>query len=576
MNFIKDFIRKRTRLLSTVAFFSSVINILMLSPSIYMLQVYDRALPSGNTTTLLMLTLLIIFMFAMMALMDYVRSMVIIRLGNQFDNAISPILYTAASESNLNSHSPNAGQAISDLTTLRQFVTGPALFAVFDSIWFPLYTGVIFLFNPWLGFFSLTGAFVLFALAIANEKMTRQLLNEASSLALLSNHQANSTLQHAEVIRALGMIENVKARWSRTHQQFLQRQSAASERAALMFATTKSVRMALQSLMLGLGCWLAIRGDISPGMMIAGSILLGRSLAPVEQLISVARGYRAACMAWERVNHLLTYYPAAEDGISLPAPQGQLTVENLAVSPPGKPQQQILQKISLRVSPGDVLGIMGASASGKSSLARVLCGIWPAGEGEVRLDGAEIFHWQKQSSRPVIGYLPQDTALFTGTIAENIARFGKVDVKQLIAAAEMAGVHDMILHMPEGYNTLIGEHGSTLSGGQKQRIGLARALYGDPALLVLDEPNASLDDSGEKALQQTIRQLRRQKKSVVIISHRPGILPLTTHLLLLDGGKTRCYGPTAQVLQQISRLSSAVKSPIPAVQTCTGGAARAE
>lgn len=548
----------------------------MLSPSIYMLQVYDRALPSGNTTTLLMLTLLIIFMFAMMALMDYVRSMVIIRLGNQFDNAISPILYTAASESNLNSHSPNAGLAISDLTTLRQFVTGPALFAVFDSIWFPLYTGVIFLFNPWLGFFSLTGAFVLFALAIANEKMTRQLLNEASSLALLSNHQANSTLQHAEVIRALGMIENVKARWSRTHQQFLQRQSTASERAALMFATTKSVRMALQSLMLGLGCWLAIRGDISPGMMIAGSILLGRSLAPVEQLISVARGYRAACMAWERVNHLLTYYPAAEDGISLPAPQGLLTVENLAVSPPGKPQQQILQKISLRVSPGDVLGIMGASASGKSSLARVLCGIWPAGEGEVRLDGAEIFHWQKQSSGPVIGYLPQDTALFTGTIAENIARFGKVDVKQLIAAAEMAGVHDMILHMPEGYNTLIGEHGSTLSGGQKQRIGLARALYGDPALLVLDEPNASLDDSGEKALQQTIRQLRRQKKSVVIISHRPGILPLTTHLLLLDGGKTRCYGPTAQVLQQISRLSSAVKSPIPAVQTCTEGAARAE
>jgi len=541
-----------------------------------MLQVYDRALPSGNTTTLLMLTLLVVFMFAMMALLEYVRSMVVIMLGNQFDNTLSPLLYSAACESNLNTGSPNAGQPIGDLTTLRQFVTGQALFAIFDSIWFPVYTGVIFLFSPWLGFFALTAAFLLLALAVANEKMTRQLLNEAGSLSLFSNHQANSTLQHAEVIRALGMIENVKTRWSRTHRQFLQRQSAASERAALMSATTKSCRMMLQSLMLGLGCWLAIRGDISPGMMIAGSILLGRALAPVEQLIGVSRSYRAARLAWERINRLLTDYPAMKEGISLPHARGLLTVENLVVFPPGKSQQPILNNISLRVNPGEVLGIVGASASGKSTLAKVLCGIWQAGEGDVRLDGAEIYRWQQHPCGPGIGYLPQDTALFTGTIAENIARFAEVDVPTLISAAEMAGVHDMILRMPDGYNTLIGEQGVTLSGGQKQRIGLARALYGDPPLLVLDEPNASLDDAGDQALQQAIGKLRKQKKSVVIISHRPRILPLTTHLLLLEGGTTKLYGPTAQILQQLSHQAGAKKKPAPTMQISTGGVAHVE
>ena len=558
---VKNFTHTRTRIFVTIAVFSSVINFLMLSPSIYMLQVYDRALSSGNTTTLFMLTLLVLFMFAVMALMDYARGIVIIRLGNQFDNALSPALYTAACESNLVKRSPNAGQAISDLTTLRQFVTGPALFAVFDSIWFPIYIGVIFLFNTWLGVFSLLAALLLLSLAIINEKMTRQLLNEAGSHALFSNHQMNSTLQHAETLLALGMIGNVKARWARAHRQFLFCQSVASERVALMSAITKTVRMALQSLMLGLGCWLAILGDISPGMMIAGSILLGRALAPVEQLIGVARGYRATRLAWERVVRLISDHPPAQESIRLPAPQGLLSVDNLTVCSPGKPQQPILQNINLRVNPGEVLGIVGASASGKSCLARVLCGVWPAGEGEVRLDGAEIYHWQKQPSGPGIGYLPQDVALFAGTIAENIAHFGEIDSSQLIATAKLTGIHDIILRMSEGYNTLIGEQGVALSGGQKQRIGLARALYGNPALVILDEPNASLDELGEQALQQVIRQLRQQKKSVVIISHRPGILPLTSHLLYLENGKTKLYGPTSQLLQQAARPTNLTKTP---------------
>jgi ATP-binding cassette subfamily C exporter for protease/lipase len=532
----------------------------MLAPSIYMLQVYDRALSSGNTATLFMLTLLVLFMFTIMACLDYARGIVIIRLGNQFDNALSPVLYTAACESNLVKRSPNAGQAINDLTVIRQFVTGPALFAVFDSIWFPVYIGVIFLFNTWLGLFSLSGAFVLLALAFINEKATRQLLNEAGGYALMSNHQANSTLQCAETLQALGMTENVKARWWRAHQQFLYCQSAASERAVVMSAITKTVRMALQSLMLGLGCWLAILGDISPGMMIAGSILLGRALAPVEQLISVAKGYRSARLAWERMAHLTGEFPPAQESIRLPEAQGLLTVENVTVFPPGNPQQPILHNINLRVEPGEVLGIVGASASGKSCLARVLCGVWPAGEGDVRLDGADIYQWQKQKSGPGIGYLPQDVALFTGTIAENIAHFGQIDSTQLIATAKMAGIHEMILRMPEGYNTLTGEQGTALSGGQKQRIGLARALYGNPALVILDEPNANLDESGEQALQQVIRQLKQQKKSVVIISHRPGILPLTSHLLVLEGGKSKLYGPTAQLLQQSTRPVNQTKS----------------
>lgn len=525
----------------------------MLAPSIYMLQVYDRALPSGNTTTLLMLTLLVLAMFTTMALLDFTRSMVIIRIGNQFDNALSPTLYDTASKNNLKNNGPGASQSIHDLTTLRQFITGPALFAVFDALWFPVYMTVIFLFNTWLGFFSLTGVFFLLSLAFINEKLTRRLLNEAGSLALFSSHQANRSLPQAEVVQALGMLANLRMRWARSHQQFLQKQSAASERAAIMTAVTKSGRMALQSLMLGLGCWLAIRGEISPGMMIAGSILLGRALAPVEQLIGAARSYRSARQSWERVNQFLVIHSSPPDGLSLPPARGLLTVENLTVAPPGKPDQLVLHNISFSINPGDVLGMVGASASGKSCLARALCGIWPALKGSVRLDGAEIYGWQNHSSGPGIGYLPQDTVLFTGTIAENIARFGDIDTKQVVAAAEMAGIHDMILRLPDGYNTLINEQGAALSGGQKQRVGLARALYGDPPLLVLDEPNASLDDAGEQALQHAVKQLRLRKKSVVIISHRPGILPLTTHLLMLEGGNARIFGPTQHVLQQLTR-----------------------
>lgn len=557
---IRNFTRSRSRIFVTIAIFSSFINGLMLAPSIYMLQVYDRALSSANTTTLFMLTILVLFMFTVMALLDYARGIVIIRLGNQFDNSLSQALYTAACESNLDKHSPNAGQGISDMTTLRQFVTGPALFAVFDLVWFPVYISVIFLFNIWLGVFSLLAALLLLCLAIINEKMTRQLLNDAGRHALFSSHQANSTLQQAETILALGMIDKVRARWSRAHQQFLACQGAASERAALISAITKTVRMALQSLMLGLGCWLAILGEVSPGMMIAGSILLGRALAPLEQLIGVARGYRGARQAWERITKLLSDYSPVQESVLLPAPQGVLTVENLTVCPPGK-QMPVLQNINLRVNPGDVLGIVGASASGKSCLARVLCGVWPAGEGEVRLDGAEIYQWQKQSLGPGIGYLPQDVALFTGTIAENIAQFGEIDSTQLIATAKLTGVHDMILHMPDGYNTLIGEQGAALSGGQKQRIGLARALYGNPALVILDEPNASLDEMGEFALQQVIRKLSEKKKSTVIISHRPGIWPLTSHLLYLENGSTKLYGPTAKILQQATTKSSTAKTP---------------
>ena len=299
--------------------------------------------------------------------------------------------------------------------------------------------------------------------------------------------------------------------------------------------------------------------------MIAGSILLGRVLSPVEQLISMAKGYRSASLAWERVVRLTGDFHPAQESIRLPAAQGVLTVENVTVFPPGTPRQPILQNITLRVNPGEVLGIVGASASGKSCLARVLCGVWPAGEGDVRLDGADIYQWQKQTPGPGIGYLPQDVTLFTGTLAENIAQFGEIDPTQLIATAKMAGIHDMILRMPDGYNTMTGEQGMALSGGQKQRIGLARALYGNPALVILDEPNAHLDESGEQALQQVIRQLRQQKKSVVIISHRPGILPLTSHLLVLEGGKTKLYGPTAQLLQQSARPVNKTHS-VPAEQ----------
>ncbi|CAI1055975.1 type I secretion system permease/ATPase [Serratia entomophila] len=567
-NEISDVIRTRSKVFWTVGIFTAFINLLMLVPSVYMLQVYDRVLPSRNEITLLMLTLIMLAMYAMMSLLEYVRSMVVIRIGSQLDMRLNTRVYTAAYEANLKNGTSDAGQMLGDLTTVRQFLTGNALFAFFDAPWFPIYLLVIFLFNPWLGLFALVGSLILIALAVANEMVSKKPLGEASRLSIMSGGLASANLRNAEVIEALGMLPNLKRRWFSLHSRFLNSQRVASERAATVTSITKFVRLSLQSLVLGLGGWLAIDGHITPGMMIAGSILMGRTLAPIEQVINVWKSWSAAKLSYNRLVNLLEQHPERGTGMSLPPPAGALSVEGITATPPGSKGEAVLHNVSFALQPGDVLGIIGPSASGKSTLARLLVGIWPVSEGIVRLDTADIYQWNKDELGPHIGYLPQDIELFAGTIAENISRFNDIDSEKVIEAAKLAGVHELILRFPHGYDSLIGNGGAGLSGGQKQRIGLARALYGDPALVVLDEPNSNLDDAGEKALNQAIHFLQQRNKTVILITHRTNLLSMTNKLLLLTNGVVNAFGPTQQVLtalanaQKQQQAAAAVSAPV--------------
>jgi ATP-binding cassette subfamily C exporter for protease/lipase len=538
----------------TVAMFSAIINLMMLVPSIYMLQVYDRVLPSRNEVTLLMLTLIMLGAYLVMSALEFVRSFVLIRVGARLDMQLNKRVYTAAFEQNLKRGGGNAGQALQDLTNIRQFLTGNGLFAFFDAPWFPVYLIVIFLFDTTLGVFALLGSCVLVALAYINEVVSRKPLAEANTMAVASSTLATNNLRNAEVIEAMGMLPNLMQRWFVLQSRFLQLQAEASEKAGIVQAVTKFVRLSLQSLVLGLGALLVIEGKMTAGMMIAASILMGRALSPVELVIGVWKQWSGTRSAYKRLTELLNANPARQAGMSLPKPQGVVSVEGVTAAPPGSPVA-VIKGLSMAIQPGDALGLIGASGSGKSTLARLLVGVWPAAVGKVRLDGADVYHWAKDELGPHIGYLPQDIELFGGSVSENIARFGEVDAEQVIIAAQRAGVHDMILHFPQGYDTRLGESGAGLSGGQKQRIGLARALYGDPALVVLDEPNSNLDDVGEQALVNAIADMRRRGKTVVLVTHRMSIIGITNKLLLLRDGVAQMFGPTDQVLAAIAQAN---------------------
>ena len=531
-----------------IGLFSAVINLLMLAPALYMLQVYDRVLASGNQMTLLMLTLMILGLFGLMGALEWVRSQVVIRLGTQMDMRLNQRVYDAAFEAQLKGGTQAAGQALNDLTTLRQFATGQALFAFFDAPWFPVYLLVIFLFHPWLGFLALGGAVILIALAWVNHYVSQAPMAQASLLSISASQQATANLRNAETIEAMGMLATLRGRWFSQHQGFLAQQNLASEKTAVVTAWSKGVRLALQSLVLGLGALLAVQGDITPGMMIAGSILMGRVLSPIDQLIGVWKHWSSARMAYGRLSQMLADNPARPARMSLPVPKGQLTVEHVSACAPGS-RRPALANLGFNLPAGDVLGVIGPSGCGKSTLARVLVGAWAPLAGKVRLDGADLTQWDKQQLGPHIGYLPQDIQLFAGSIAQNIARFAEVEADKVLAAAQLAGVHELILQLPQGYDTQLGEGGAGLSGGQKQRVALARALYGLPALIVLDEPNANLDEAGEQALLQAIAQLKQQRRSVILITHKANVLTLTDQLLILKDGQLQAFGPTARVLE---------------------------
>ena len=540
----------------TAGLFSMFINLLGLVPSIYMLQVYDRVLQSRNVTTLVMLTVIMLGFYVMLGMLELARSKLLIRIGAQLDMKLNNRVFIASFESNLKRAGGNAGQALGDLTNVRQFLTGNGLFAFFDAPWAPIYLIVIFIFNPWLGVFSLCASLILFSLAWATELATRKPLAEATQVAASANSYATNNLRNAEVIEAMGMLDNLRHRWMKKQMRFLALQNEASDKAATISATTKSVRIAVQSLALGGGALLVIDGLMTPGGMIAASILLGKALGPVELAIGVWKQLLGARTSYHRLEELLQEHPERPSGMELPAPVGSLQLEGVMAAAPGS-QVMILKQVGFNVAPGEIVGVIGPSASGKSTLARLLVGVWPTLGGKVRLDGADIYTWDKNLLGPSVGYLPQDIELFEGTIAENIARFGEVDASKVVDAAKMAGVHEMILRFPKGYDTQIGDSGSALSGGQRQRIAFARAIYGNPSFVVLDEPNSNLDDVGEAALIRAILELKQRGTTVILITHRTSIISVVDKLLLLVDGMLQLYGPRDQVMLAIQQRGQA-------------------
>lgn len=565
---LADTLYRLRRTFYSLAAFSGVINILMLAPAVYMLQVYDRALVSRNVTTLTMLTVLIIGLFLLMSLLETMRSRVLIRVGNRLDMDLNRRIFTAAFERNLSRAGGNPGQALQDLSQVRQFLTGNGLFAFFDAPWTPIYLLVAYLIHPLLGLVTMIGSMILVALAYLTEKVTQKPLAEANQASLASATYANNNLRNAEVIEAMGMLPAIGKRWYQSHLRILEMQTVASDRAAMISGTSRFVRITLQSLILGAGALLAIEGKITPGMMIACSILTGRALAPVEQVIASWKQLLGCRVSWARLNDMLRDFPRRPPSMSLERPLGMLAVENVYAGAPGT-NATILRGVSFNLAPGESLGLIGPSASGKSTLARLLVGVWPSQGGKVRLDGADVFTWNKAELGPWLGYLPQDVELFEGTIAENIARFGEVNSEAVIRAAKTCGVHEMILHFPQGYDTRLGVDGNPLSGGQKQRIALARALYGDPALIVLDEPNANLDDIGEKALVDALSELKQRGATVILISHRPNVLGTVDKVLMLREGAVQMFGSREEIfgaLRKASVLPTGAPPPLASVK----------
>ncbi|QCT19308.1 type I secretion system permease/ATPase [Jejubacter calystegiae] len=559
MKFIIHSFRNHKRSLWYIALFSSLINLLILFPSIYMLQVYDRVLPSRNEITLIMLSIMVVGALGMIALLEYCRSMITIWISKQVDDKLSRSVYQAAFIANLHRKNQDTAACLNDVTTVRQFFTGNAIFAFIDAPWFPVFILVIFLFNPLLGLFALAGSALLMTLALINHKLIQQPLSEAGKLSHQSTNMAGITLRHASTIEAMGLLPNFQRRWWAIHEKFIQLQQQASEYNTRLTSITRFTRMSLQSLILGLGGWLTINGQLTPGMMIAGSILLGRALAPIEQLIIAWKQWGNTRSALIRLDNLLASHPTASAKMALPTPQGRLDLKNVALASAQDSDKMILNQITFSLNAGEVLGIIGASASGKSTLAQLILGLQPATSGTVRIDGADIRQWDRTQLGPSIGYLSQEVEIFPGSIAENIARFNTIDANKVIEAAKLAGVHEMILRLPGGYDTLAEHGGVRLSGGQKQRIALARALYDSPKLVVLDEPDASLDDAGIIALAQALTALQKIKTTVILITHRKQLLSLTHKVLVMQEGRIGEFGETRSILTKMIKPVSAIK-----------------
>lgn len=537
---------------------SAFVNLLLLVPAIYMLQLYDRVVTSRSEETLLMLTLLLLVLFASLMVLDWARNRIMSRLANQFDQKLQDKTFDGLID--WAKKEPNKASSLpaKDLMQLRQFIASPGLVAFFDAPWIPIFIGLLFLFHFYYGLFAVFAFIVMVILLVLSEKRTRKPQEQANGLQQQSVQMLNSTLSNYEVAHSMGMTKVFKQKWSEMLSAWLISQTQANDRAQTLQNLSKYLRMLFQSLILGIGAYLVINMELTPGMMIAGSIILGRALAPLDTLTSQWKSVVGAREAYGRLQSLLAQVPPEQDKTQLPDPKGVVDFEGVSIIPPGAEKASI-KNVSFHLDAGQSLGVLGASGSGKTSLIRGLLAVWPCLTGKVRLDGADIQAWSSESLGPHIGYLPQDIDLFAGTVAQNICRFGDNDSEKIVAAAQLAGVHHLILRLPQGYDTVIGDKGHSLSGGQRQRIALARAVYGSPKLVVLDEPNSNLDDEGDRALYQALQHLKAQQTTVLIISHQLPILQGVDQILLLKDGQLAQWQTAREFFTQLQQKRVAVK-----------------
>lgn len=534
--------------------FSIIISMLALAPTVYMLEVYDRVVNSRSGMTLAMLTVLIVLAYAVMEILEKVRGGLMRAAGVQVDEALSKRVYDAMFQGFLKRQVGGSTQVLNDLKSVREFLANPALMAIFEAPVALVALALVFAISPVLGWAAVIGAIAQVGVAFMNERATRKPLGEANRSAVGAQQFAEASLRNAHVMESMGMLDAVHARWQKRQREFLAFQAVASEGAGLWTAMSKAVQQIMASLLLGLGAWLLLNNMLNGGasMMIIGSVLGGRVLAPLSQLVAQWNGVVNVRGAWSRLESLLAQVPAKPDAMSLPAPKGVLTVESLVAGAPGQ-QVPIVRGVQFALNRGEVLAVVGPSAAGKTTLARLLVGLWPAMGGKVRLDGVDIFSWDKSELGPYLGYLPQGVELLDGTLAENIARFGEVDMAQVEAAARLVGVHDLIMSLPEAYNSPVGRDGAMLSGGQRQRVGLARALYGKPVFVVLDEPNSSLDEAGDTALAYAIAALKQLGTTFVVMTHRTSVLGVADKMLILREGAQQAFGPRDEVLAALQQ-----------------------
>ncbi|MGZ0189451.1 MAG: type I secretion system permease/ATPase [Alphaproteobacteria bacterium] len=536
---------------TAVGLFSLAINLLMLTVPIYMMQMYDRVISSGNVNTLLLLTLIAGGGILAMSLLEMVRSRIMVRLGSWVDHTLSGPVLSGAMNDSLQAGGLNGASGLRELNTLRGFLTGAGVFPLLDAPWVPIFVAIIFMIHPTLGILAIVGAIVIFLFALANDFRTRAPLKQANGAAAKALYRADAMVRNADVAAAMGMEPHLVRRWRAANEEGLELQALASDRAGTISSMAKFVRLGLQIGMLGVGAYYVIQGELTGGGMIAGSIILSRAMAPIEQSINAWRGTVAAKSAYDNIKALLGRTPASGEAMSLPRPSGQMSIEGVAFVPPGT-QEPVLRGVSFEVEAGECVGLIGSSASGKTTLSRILVGSWRPTAGHARMDGADVFVWEAADRGKYIGYLPQDVELFDGPASENISRMAEPDADAVIAAAQLAGVHELILQLPMGYETIIGDGGARLSGGQRQRIALARALYGDPAMVVLDEPNSNLDTDGERALMDAISNLKERGITTIIVAHRPTILAVVDRVVVMHQGRVEMQGPRDEVLAKVA------------------------